>query len=350
MPVWAGTRDSVSDAGSRTMQTIHFYAPQDAHQPLLFHDYTTWNGAHGNFVGWVAQTYFYLKRLGFNCVPARTIPDEGILLTDWDTMNQFFRPLDRVMLVSARSDGMYHPSAHFNILHNPSVCERDRHSIWNPHFVPHWPMPGLMRRNPNRGVTPRTVAYVGHPSQLAPELQAPEWAQRLGSIGLEWRNIGDPSLWHDLSAVDIIVAARKFDGHPYLGKGANKLFNAWHAGIPAVLSPEVGFLAERRSDLDFLLARTVDEAFESVKRLKESPDLYRDMVANGTVRSKDHSIEKTADRWVDFFNNVAFPEYPRWSASSLAWKRSLYLRRYTAFRLTRIRMRIRALLGKDQYR
>lgn len=332
------------------MHTIHFYAPQDVQHPLLVHDYTTWHGTSSNFVGWVAQTYFYLKRLGFDCVPSRTIPEEGILLADWDTMNQFFRPLDRVMLISARSDGMYHPSAHFNILHNPSLCEQDRNSIWNPHFVPHWPMPGLIRRNPERGLSPRTVAYIGHPSQLAPELQAPEWGERLRSIGLDWVNIESPYLWHDLSAVDVIVAARKFDGHPYLGKGANKLFNAWHAGIPAVLSPEVGFLAERRSELDFLLARNVDEAFEAVKRLKESPDLYRAMVANGAERSRDHSIEKTADRWVRFFNDVAFPEYPRWSAYSLAWKRSLHLRRYTAFRMIRLRMRIKALLGKDQYR
>lgn len=332
------------------MQAIHFYAPQDVQHTLLLHDYTTWHGTPGNFVGWVAQTYFYLKRLGFDCVPSRTIPEEGILLADWDTMNQFFRPLDRVMLISARSDGMYHPSAHFNILHNPSLCEQDRNSVWNPHFVPHWPMPGLIRRNPDRGLTPRTVAYIGHPSQLAPELQSPEWGQRLRSIGLDWVNIENPYLWHDLSSVDVIVAARKFDGHPYLGKGANKLFNAWHAGIPAVLSPEVGFLAERRSELDFLLARNVDEAFEAVKRLKESPDLYRAMVANGAVRSRDHSIEKTADRWVRFFNDVAFPEYPRWSSSSLAWKRSLHLRRYTAFRMIRLRMRIKALLGKDQYR
>jgi hypothetical protein len=129
-------------------QTIQFYTPRETDLSLLLHDYSKWHGISSNFVGWVAQTYFYLKRLGFDCVPARTIPDEGILLTDWDTMNQFFRPLDRVMLVSARSDGMYHPSAHFNILHNPSVCERDRHSIWNPQFVPHWPMPGLIRRNP----------------------------------------------------------------------------------------------------------------------------------------------------------------------------------------------------------
>ncbi len=332
------------------MQTIYFYAPQDAHHTLLVHDYAKWHGISSNFVGWVAQTYFYLRQLGFDCVPARTIPEEGILLSDWDTMNQFFGPLDRVMLVSARSDGMYHPSAHFNILHNPSLCERDRHSIWNPHFVPHWPMPGLMRRNPERGLTPRTVGYIGHPSQLAPELHSPNWAQRLRSIGLEWVNVENPSLWHDLSEIDIIVAARKFDGHPYLGKGANKLFNAWHAGIPAVLSPEVGFLAERRSELDFLLARDIDEAFAAVKRLKESPELYRDMVANGSVRARDHSTEKTAERWVDFFNNVAFPEYPRWRSSSLAWKRSMHLRRYAGFRLTRIGMRIKALMGKDKFR
>ena len=332
------------------MQTIQFYTPHDSQLPLLLHDYTTWNGQHGNFVGWVAQTFFYLKRLGFDCIPARTIPNEGILLADWDTLNQFFKPLDRVMLVSARSDGMYHPSAQFNILHNPSLCERDRDSIWRPHFVPHWPMPGLIKRNPDRGLTPKRVAYIGHPSQLAPELHAPEWDQRLRSIGLEWVKMESPALWHDLSAVDIIVAARKFDGHAYLGKGANKLYNAWHAGIPAVLSPEVGFLAERRSELDFLLARNVDEAFEAVKRLKESPDLYRDMVANGAIRSRDHSIEKTAERWVNFFNNVAFPEYPRWLASSIVSKRTLYLRRYTSFRLTRIRMRIKSYLGKDQYR
>ena len=106
-------------------------------------------------------------------------------------------------------------------------------------------------------------------------------------------------LWNDYSTTDIFLAVRDMTEGDALVKPPTKLVNAWMAGVPALLGPEPSFLRLKRCDLDFIEVRTPTEAFAAIRRLKDNPELYRQMVVNGRVRARDFTVDQIARRWVE---------------------------------------------------
>src|SRR5204862_3945868 len=135
-----------------------------------------------------------------------------------------------------------------------------------------------------RGTKFENVAYFGWPQNLADPLHESAWLRRLAELGLHWRMM-PRSQWHDYREVDAVVAIRSFSGRDFGYKPATKLYQAWHAGVPSVLGNESAFIAERRSDLDYLEAKTFDDAVTALRRLKEEPSLRRAMIQNGKQRA-----------------------------------------------------------------
>lgn len=329
------------------MRTVYFYAPGEIRQKNIKEDQTLWTGDHSNFTAWIAQTYFHLRQAGFPCEIAGEIPEQGILIADRDTLDNDYPFLDKVMLVCVKSDKEYHPSAHLHIVYNPSSWEKVKDSIWNPHLISHWPMPGLIPRDRERNTLVENISYIGTRGQLAPELRSEAWPESLATLNCHWMPIWDRFQWNNYTNLDVIVAARSFDSRNYPNKGSIKLINAWHAGVPALLTPELGFLAERKTELDFIIIHSLEEAIEAVRRLKSSPELYQKMVENGYERAKEHTIETTLNQWMSFFKDVAFPTYDQWSALSQFEKRWLFSQRYLAFKYDRFKHKINNL-GKSK--
>jgi hypothetical protein len=96
-----------------------------------------------------------------------------------------------------------------------------------------------------------------------------------------------------------VVALRPPDRRLHTGKPATKLINAWRAGAPAVLGPEVAYRELRRSELDYLEAASLAEARAAVERLAGDPQLYRAMVDNGHTRARELSFAATTGRWAE---------------------------------------------------
>jgi hypothetical protein len=53
-----------------------------------------------------------------------------------------------------------------------------------------------------------------------------------------------------------------------LAQTAIKLYNCWHAGVPAVLGAESAFRANRRSDLDYLEVQSLDARGQRPARMR----------------------------------------------------------------------------------
>ena len=99
--------------------------------------------------------------------------------------------------------------------------------------------------------------------------------------------------WNDYSTTDVIVALRPPELWAARSKPAAKLQNAWAAGTPAVLSPESAYEELRRSELDYLEARSGAEVAEAVRTLRSNASLYRAMVLNG----EDARANTTPTAW-----------------------------------------------------
>ena len=107
------------------------------------------------------------------------------------------------------------------------------------------------------------------------------------------------SRWNDYSTCDLVVALRPAATWNVLSKPASKLTNAWAAGVPAILSPELPYRELRRSSLDYLEARSGAEALQAIDRLVSDPALYTAMVANGLERAREFHSDRLTDRWAE---------------------------------------------------
>lgn len=293
---------------------------------------------------WSLQTYLRLTEIGFPCKLVGSIPTEGIVLAYRKSLPAELQPGPKLLIVCLQGDEGQHPYAQLHVVQNareaiaPGQVLGDRFLFPNKkYYLPHWPQPGLIPRDPNRGDRFETIAYFGREMNLAPELKDPAWQQQLESLGLKWRIVSERESWNDYADVDAVIAVRRFSRWiNYSWKPASKLYNAWHAGVPAILGCDSAFRDERKSNLDYLEVTSVKQALVAIRQLQEQPELRRAMRENGQIRAQETSVEQLVLRWRTFILESAVPEYKRWSqASNLS--RSLFLMRRSLALTTRER-------------
>jgi hypothetical protein len=173
--------------------------------------------------------------------------------------------------------------------------------------VPHWPQPGLLRRD----ATDHRVAraeFKGDPATLHRDLRGASWSSELDALGITWHISPRPSPsgtttdrgphpWSDYRRTDVIVAIRG-ETNKLHNKPASKLVNAWRAGVPAVLGPEPAFRELRCCDLDYIEAETAADALRALERLQIEPRLYSAMVEHGLRRARDFEVDVVRAAWV----------------------------------------------------
>lgn len=286
-------------------------------------------------VNWTLQTCVRLRESGFACELTNRVPERGIMLAARPSLPWELVPPPGVLVVCMAADAGGHPYAQLNIVQNRSA------SGPNAPFMPHWTDPFLVPRAAERGDRFEVAAYVGDPPNLAPELRSAEWAEALRARGLEWRIVADSARMNDYSDIDLIVAARSLGrerGYP--NKPGSKLYNAWMAGIPAVLGAESAFQSERRSELDYLEATTVPEFLRAIDRLRDDVGLRRAMVENGVQRRVEVSPEAVVASWRRLIEDVAVPAYERWLGGGSMGRAAYLFRRYAAVRRNGLAARV----------
>ncbi len=75
------------------------------------------------------------------------------------------------------------------------------------------------------------------------------------------------------------------------------MYNAWLAGVPALLGPERAYRALRRSELDYIEVGGCDEAEAAIKRLRADPHLYQQMIDNGRKRAEEFTVRRITEHW-----------------------------------------------------
>lgn len=221
-------------------------------------------------------------------------------------------------IVVCRADAHYPAMADFIIEQNRCRLDSPRTA-----YLPHPALPGLVPRDATRQGL-RTLAYKGLLANLDSGFHDARFHARLAELGISLRldtfetagrRIETPA--HDFSDVDAVLAVRNLTEEDARGKPANKLVNAWRAGVPALLGPEPAYRELRRSDLDYFEVRTPDEAIACLTRLVNDPDLYRRMSENGLARAAEFTEERIYGLWPGLFNGEILEAYRRWQRRSL---------------------------------
>ncbi|MEQ9486282.1 hypothetical protein [Coleofasciculus sp. F4-SAH-05] len=335
---------------------IYFYIPQPYWQDN-FPDRAdeNWQGFGLGIYAWTLQTYLRLKADGFPCELVQEFPDAGIVLIHRNALrshNDTLKPGRNVLLICLKAELRPYPYAQLHLVQNPLETQ----ITTNSYYIPHWTQPGLIPRDPGRGDRVETIAFFGHEMNLAPELLHPSWQKHLDTLGLQWQPIINRNHWsdyrhidprcHDYSQVDVIVAVRRFDHHPeiprhpYLHKPATKLYNAWLAGVPAVLGVESAYQAERISPQDYLEVTSFEETLSALKRLKGDRRLYQAMVNQGKRRAATIHPSATTAKWRKFLTDIAIPAYYHWCNQSRFSQHLSFQRNALIFNLERVKQKI----------
>lgn len=332
--------------------TVYFYVPKrlwTKSLPESPEDYWDWeiNRTQGAYrsgkYSWTLLTYLHLKSVGFPCELTNKFPDDGVVVTHTDFISTHLKPKSRVLLVCIQADRPRHPYAHLYVVQNFQDATQNSKLTLNrlffgaKYYIPNWLQPGLIPRDQSRDDRFENVAYFGIEDNLATELKELFWENELAALGLRWHIVGCKG-WNDYSSIDAIVAVRSFEYQgAYLRKPPSKLFNAWQAGVPAILGREAGFRSQRRSDLDYIEVTSVQDAIAALKRLRDDKELRQAMSKNGQVRAKDVQSENITKQWQIFFIDIVFPAYQKWCwLNSL--NRPLFLsHRYISFKVKEAR-------------
>jgi hypothetical protein len=289
----------------------------------------TWLGPYN----WTIQSYLYLRAAGVPCALTPTWPEAGIIIAHGDFLPPEAHASRDQFIVEIKPDRrvqcLY---ANFVVVQNAHDPIRNR---LGRRFVPsgvvdYWPQAGLIPRDPARADRFENVCYMGNPEQFLAEVDEVEAA--MVDAGVTWRMVPREQ-WHDYRAADAIVAVRPLGSIASKApdvvsfftpnrKPAAKLLNAWRAGVPAVLSPDVAYRDLRRSELDFLEATTVDDIACAVRRLRDDPALRQAMVENGRSRAAEFSTERIVSRWRMMVEHEIVPAFERWRRSN--WRRQVH--------------------------
>lgn len=290
------------------MSSISFFVPETEDVEFLrgLDPDRDWQAMKRGSQRWIVQTWARLRAAGLDCDLASSAPRTGTIVFHNGHKRELRRQLAYgadVTLVGIRGDRREALLADFEVLQNGLFAD-DRQRF----FVPYWPQPGLIARDPARADRITRAAFKGFDNNLHPSLRGGEWAEFLRAHGIEWavdsmshahsEDIGVSVGWHDYREVDLVVALRPDAADRHSGKPATKLYNAWLAGAPAMLGPEYAYRELRRSELDYLEITGLQDAKAAVQRLLDQPTLYRAMIDNGRVRAREFTVEAITRRWI----------------------------------------------------
>lgn len=288
-----------------------------------------WAGFGLGIYAWTVQTYLKLRECGIACELTQRLPATGIVFFHANaTRGADIATNPRRLLICLKAESVLCPQAQLHVVQNP--CE----AYPGCHFIPHWPQPRLLPRQPERQNWFETIAFLGHRNSLAPELLTSEWLDQLKKRGLRWLPVINTNVWDDANsidtrwnnyqAIDAIVAIRQFNlRRPGYGrKPATKLYNAWLAGVPAILGRELAYRAEGTVGDNYLEANSMAELLECLDQLQQNLELRKKLVKKGRERSKHYTSTAITQRWQQFLADVAIPTYHRWCESP-EWQRQM---------------------------
>jgi hypothetical protein len=270
---------------------------------------------------WVVLTNMHLRGYDFPCELTATIPHKGITITHSDFLSTLLKPRPQQFIVEFKPD-RYLRCIYSNFVivqnrHDP-ICRGINRLIIKSAFIKYWPQPGLIPRDPQREDRFENICFMGHPEQFTQDVETLE--SEIQKLGLKWR-IMPREKWHDYSEVDAIVAVRPGGPHKIKcyftpdSKPASKLYNAWIAGVPAILSPDSAFEDLFISEFDYLKAENVPEIIERLKQLMNDPALRKSMIENGKKRATEFNSEVITEDWIKIIQNRIVPAYNNWSRS-----------------------------------
>jgi len=253
---------------------------------------------------WSFQTYLNLvERSDFPVICSNEPRDDAINFVHSDQLVRLPRRAS-AFIVCMRADFPARRWAQFQIVQNR------RQAAGAARYLPLWPQPGILRRDPSRRRVER-VAYVGQTFNGNLAADERTWRRAVERLGLEFV-APSKERWHDFREIDVLIGVRSFDGRSYPGKPPSKLINAWHAHAPFIGGNDSAYRQVGTPGVDYLRATTLEAVTLAIARLRDDPEDYARIVAAGARKAATYSTEAVCDRWRGLIKAEILPRYALW--------------------------------------
>ncbi len=253
---------------------------------------------------WVAQTALLLREAGYMVSMGEGLREDCVnigLAADIRRLprsSQYFR-------VSIDADQLRARWANFFLVQNQS--QEGYRSIW----VPHWPQPGLLSRDPRRDGF-RNVVFFGLPRNLA--RGADWWTRVCRRHGMNF-DVRPPERWNDYRDVDVAIGVRQFGFKRFSNKPPTKLFNAWLARSVFIAGADSAYPQVGEPGREFLVGADEKSIDQYLDRLSKESGFGEDIIRNGSERVKVVGSRAAAvERWSSVLDNQVERAFREWSA------------------------------------
>jgi hypothetical protein len=251
---------------------------------------------------WIVQSFLLLRErlraLGHDVALRAGFPAGALCIAHWDSLNAFLSGAHRCRVIGVRADRPPLYGCDAVVVQNNVELDDRTHR-----FIPLWPQPGLLPRDPARGTRIETLAYFGRVEFLPAWVRGDALRDRLAVLGVALRL--SEQAWNDYRDVDLVLSVRTESPLMLAFKPATKLYNAWLAGVPALLGDEPAFRALRESELDYAPIASPDDVVAAVLRLRNNPQAYGAMVARGAARGRSFTRASIGERWLALIAEIA---------------------------------------------
>lgn len=263
--------------------------------------------------GWLLQTYLRLRRRGCP-INITSMPTGGGIVLYHSKHERKLRgiisSIAESIYVCIRADRKKSYLADYEIVQNDFWDNKK-----NIRHIPYWPQPGLVPRASSRGNKIANISFKGNDDNLDSFYSSEIWMSWLKNNNIRWIKDSSPwepskdfivsSNWNDYSNTDLIVAYRPPDNtkkfaYKYRNKPANKVINAWIAGVPIIVGDEYAYNSIRKCKYDFIKIEKASDSLGAIEELISNPSYYEKIVKNGIDRSKEYTFEKIENIWIDF--------------------------------------------------
>ena len=299
---------------------------------------------NSNEDAWILLSYLILKNKGMNVfITDKAVANNICIFSNDHHLRKFdcLSILDKTYdtyVVSCQADMNYSHLADKVIVHNKHQIRSNQKDI----YLNLWIQPFLTPRDPSRGSKIENLTFKGHINNLNKDYLSSDFIQEIKKLSIKFDTNtilreGDICKFNDYTNEDILLAVRNEAYEQLHNKPAMKLINAWKAGVPALLGPESAYRDLKTSELDYIEVNSVSEVIDAIRKLKDNPNLYLDMIQNGRERAKSFSDDISAERWRNFLENDVYPDYLRWRQLTIQKKILIYSLKATKEMLAKIK-------------
>ena len=284
-------------------------------------------------LAWCLQTYLRLRVQHRNVTCTNRLASDAINIIHGNQLRQTMSGPEH-FIVCAQADFPPCRWAHFQIVQNRTQL------TGNGAYLPHWPQAGCLPRNSGRSEV-KNVAYAGltYNGNMAGTVEG--WSTLLQREGFRFTVLTQETA-NDLREIDVLLALRSFDRRTYDAKPPSKLFNAWAGRVPLIGGYDSAFQQVGQAGKDYLRAENEQQVMAHLRRLRDDPQFYEDIVRRGAERFAAYTPSSLAEQWWNLLQGPVLDRYRLW----LGRPRREQIRRLAILSVARSVSRVKSLLKR----